>query len=55
MVGINYFTKWVEAIPLANIDQKDVNEFMQKHVMYRFGVPKIITTDQGSVFTGRKV
>ena len=55
MVGIDYFTKWVEAIPLPNMDQEDVIEFIRKHIIYRFGIPETITTDQGSVFTGRKM
>src|SRR3954468_1650858 len=55
LVGIDYFTKWVEAIPLANVDQEAVIEFIQKHIIYRFGIPESITTDQGSVFTGRKM
>src|SRR3954467_7324222 len=55
LVGIYYFTKWVEAIPLANVDQEAVIEFIQKHIIYRFGIPESITTDQGSVFTGRKM
>lgn len=55
LVGIDYFTKWVEAIPLVNIDQETVIEFIQNHIIYRFGIPETITTDQGSVFTGRKV
>lgn len=54
-MGINYFTKWVEAIPLVNVDQEIVIEFIQSNIIYRFGIPKTITTDQGSIFTGRKV
>ena len=55
MVGIDYFTKWIEAIPLVNVDQENVIEFIQKHIIYRFGIPETITTDQGSVFIGRKM
>ena len=55
LVGIDYFTKWIEAIPLVNIDQEAVIEFIKRHIIYRFGIPETITTDQGSVFTGRKV
>ena len=54
MVGIDYFTKWVEAIALPNVDQEAVIDFIQDHIMCRFGIPETITTDQGSVFTGRK-
>ena len=54
-MDIDYFTKWIEVIPLVNVDQEAVIEFIQRHIIYRFGIPKTITTDQGSVFTGRKV
>lgn len=55
LVGIYYFTKWIEDIPLVNVDQEDVIKFIQRHIIYRFEIPETITTDQGSVFTGRKV
>ncbi|KAK2354765.1 hypothetical protein QL285_092243 [Trifolium repens] len=55
LVGIDYFTKWIEAIPLPNVDQEAVINFIQNHIIYRFGIPETITTDQGSVFTGRKM
>ncbi|KAK2370658.1 hypothetical protein QL285_083688 [Trifolium repens] len=55
LVGIDYFTKWIEAIPLPNVDQEAVIGFIQNHIIYRFGIPETITTDQGSVFTGRKM
>jgi transposase InsO family protein len=29
--------------------------FIQNHIIYRFGIPETFTTDQGSVFTGRKM
>ncbi|XP_050878515.1 uncharacterized protein LOC127082320 [Lathyrus oleraceus] len=55
LVGVDYFTKWIEVIPLPNVNQEDLIEFIQKHIMYRFRIPKTITTDQGYVFTGRKM
>ncbi|CAJ2663632.1 unnamed protein product [Trifolium pratense] len=55
IVGVDYFTKWIEAIPLSNVDQEEVISFIQNHIIYRFGIPETITTDQGSVFTGRKM
>ena len=36
------------------MDQEIVIEFIQKHIVCRFGIPESITTDQGSVFNGRK-
>jgi len=32
-----------------------VIEFIQKYIIHRFGIPETITTDQGFVFTGRKM
>ncbi|CAJ2637090.1 unnamed protein product [Trifolium pratense] len=55
IVGVDYFTKWIEAIPLPNVDQEEVISFIQNHIIYRFGIPETITTDQDSVFTGRKM
>ena len=39
VVGINYFTKWVEAEPLAKITQQNVKNFVWKNIVCRFGVP----------------
>ncbi|XP_050876195.1 uncharacterized protein LOC127079883 [Lathyrus oleraceus] len=55
LVGVDYFTKWVEVISLPNVAQEDVIEFFQKHIIYRFGISETATTDQGSIFTGRKM
>lgn len=54
-MGINYFTKWIEAIHLVNVDQEAVIEFIQRHIIYRPRIPETIITDQGSIFIGRKV
>jgi hypothetical protein len=53
LVGIDYFTKWVEAIPLRELNQDAVIGFIQNHIVYRFGILETITTDEGSVFTAK--
>jgi len=55
LVGIDHFTKWVEAIPLREVTQNVVINFIQNHILHRFGIPETITTDQGLVFTGQKL
>ena len=50
MVATDYFTKWVEAIPLKTMTSKEMIEFVKEHIVYRFGTPQTITTDQGSMF-----
>ena len=55
LVGIDYFTKWVDAIPLPDVTQGVVIEFIQKYIIHIFGIPESITIDQGSPFAGRKM
>jgi hypothetical protein len=47
---MDYFTKWVEAIPMKSVTSKDFVNFIKEHVIHRFGIPQTITTDGGSVF-----
>jgi hypothetical protein len=46
----DYFTKWVEVIPMKSVTLKDVVNFIKEHVIHRFGTPQTITADGGSVF-----
>lgn len=55
LVGIYYFTKWTETVPLVNVDQVLVTNFIQSNIISRFGIPKTITIYQGSIFIGRKM
>jgi transposase InsO family protein len=51
LLAADYFTKWVEAIPLKKVTSKNMVEFVKEHIIYRFGIPQTITTDQGTQFT----
>ncbi|GJX45950.1 reverse transcriptase domain-containing protein [Tanacetum coccineum] len=50
IVAIDYFTKWIEAKPLARITRKDVKKFVWDNIVCRFGLPRIIVTDNGTHF-----
>jgi hypothetical protein len=50
LVAMDYFTKWTEVVPLMNMTHQEVTIFVQEHIIYRFGVPQTLTTDQGSSF-----
>ena len=39
LVAIDYFTKWVEAVPLKKAEHKDVIQFIKDHIIHRFGIP----------------
>ena len=55
LVAPDYFTKWVEAIPLKWITQDEVICFIQEHIIYRFGLPQSITVDRATTFNGEQV
>lgn len=52
---MDYFTKWVEAEPLSNISQDEMIHFIWKNICCRFGVPRIIVSDNGPQFKGDKI
>ena len=47
LVGTDYFTKWVEAKPLANIKDADAKRFVWRNIVTRFGVPQVLISDNG--------
>ncbi|KAI3446714.1 hypothetical protein Pfo_003379 [Paulownia fortunei] len=55
IVTVDYFTKWVEAEPLARITEKEVIKFLWKNVICRFGIPRALISDNGTQFTGAKI
>jgi hypothetical protein len=46
-VAVHKFTKWVEVKPAASITAAKVIEFLRE-IMYRFGIPNNIITDNGT-------
>ncbi|GJU90375.1 reverse transcriptase domain-containing protein [Tanacetum coccineum] len=48
IVAIDYFTKWIEAKPLIKITGKEVIRFVMDNIICRFGLPRIIVTDNGA-------
>ncbi|URD93608.1 Retrotransposon protein [Musa troglodytarum] len=54
IVGIDYFTKWVEAEPLATITAGRVEQFVWKNIVTRFGLPNVIITDNDTQFSSAR-
>ena len=52
-MATDYFTKWVEAEALANIQVVDVKNFVWKNIVTRFGVPDSLISDNGLQFDNR--
>lgn len=55
LFGIDYFTKWVEVVPLINVNQKTIINFIQNYIICKFWIPETLTTDKGTCFTGWKL
>ncbi|XP_022851921.1 uncharacterized protein LOC111373597 [Olea europaea var. sylvestris] len=49
-VAVEYFTKWVEAETLATISEPKLKSFIWKSIICRFGIPKVLITDNGRQF-----
>nr|KYP70484.1 Transposon Ty3-I Gag-Pol polyprotein [Cajanus cajan] len=50
LVAIDYFTKWIEACPLAKITTENIQKFTWKSIICRFGIPHFLVTDNGRQF-----
>ena len=50
VVGIDYFTKWVEAEALATITEKNLRSFVWRCLICRFGIPKVLVSDNEKQF-----
>ncbi|XP_020081405.1 uncharacterized protein LOC109705053 [Ananas comosus] len=55
LAATDYFSRWVEAIPLREVKADDVVKFFKENILYRFGVPRRIISDNGTAFRSFKV
>ncbi|RVW18351.1 Pol polyprotein [Vitis vinifera] len=53
LVGVDYVSKWVEAIPCKHNDHRVVLKFLKENIFSRFGVPKAIISDGGTHFCNK--
>ena len=50
VIAIDYFTKWAEAEPLATITERQMENFMLKNIINRFGVPRVLVSNNDRQF-----
>ncbi|XP_057808674.1 uncharacterized protein LOC131023143 [Salvia miltiorrhiza] len=55
IVAVNYFSKWIEAEAVTKIDDNTVEKFIWKNICCRYGVPRILVSDNGTQFTSKKI
>jgi hypothetical protein len=55
LVATEYFTKWVEAIPLKRATGAAVANFIREHIVCCFGIPHRIISDNDTPFINKDV
>ena len=50
VVGINYFTKWVETKALATITEKNIRSFVWRNIICLYRIPRVLISDNGKQF-----
>ncbi|KAI5323871.1 hypothetical protein L3X38_032944 [Prunus dulcis] len=55
IVATDYFTKWIEAEALSSTKEDDVERFIWRNIICRFGCPQSLVTDNGSQFIGKQI
>ena len=51
---VDYFTKWAEAEPLATITEQKIRNFVWRSIICRFGIPRVLVSDNGKQFDNAK-
>jgi len=55
VVVIEYFTKWIETEPVAQITAHKAQHFVWKNIVCRFGVPRRLVSDNGTQFASQQL
>ena len=55
LVATEYFTKWVEEIPLRKAIGVAMANFIQEHIITRFGIPYKLISENSTPFVNKDV
>ncbi|KAG5523821.1 hypothetical protein RHGRI_030722 [Rhododendron griersonianum] len=55
LAATKIYTKWVEAVPLKKATGDAVATFIKENIICRFGIPKVILSDNGTPFINHHV
>ena len=54
IIRIDYFMKWVEEELVTTITEAKITSFVWKNIICRFGVPRVIISENGKQFNNPK-
>jgi len=55
LTAIDYFTKWIEAIPSRKVNDMMIIGFLETNILSRFGYPEKIITNNAVAFNSKKM
>jgi len=55
VVAIEYFTKWIEDEPVAQITVHKVQHFVWRNIVCRFGIPRYLVSNNGTQFASQQL
>jgi hypothetical protein len=55
LAATDYFSKWAETVPLREVKSDNVINFLERNIIYRFGIPHRITSDNAKAFKSNKM
>ena len=51
LTATDYFTRWVEAIPLTHVNEKVVIQFIEQQLVTRFGISFVLVFENSTYFS----
>jgi hypothetical protein len=55
LAATDYFSKWAEVVPLSEVKSENAIKFLERQIIFRFGVPHRITSDNAKAFKSSKM
>ena len=53
LAATDYFSKWAEAAPFREVKKETVIDFIKNNILFRYGIPRYIITDNGKNFSNK--
>ncbi|XP_055824309.1 uncharacterized protein LOC129892784 [Solanum dulcamara] len=53
LAAIDNFSRWAEVIPLKEVKKENVVNFIKSSIIFRYGIPRCIVTNNGTPFNNK--